>query len=528
MATNSQIFFPKIRQAIARYSLKNFNSIGDRQYYILLISIFILAIISQYSVFQHGFYSVSADESARALLSDNLNFRNALEPFVWPPFYKVFTGLMLKIYDDLFFTPRIIAFFSGLLILAELIFLSKILFGDRTINIITAVLGLYLHHRFIFSIAPVSEMYFNLFIFTGSICLICWLKESKNWQIVATSFSWFLASTTRYEGCYFSLVLLLYLTYKCLFKHEISLRLLAINAFWLCIFPVFWIVNSWIFYGNLENLSITKQQAIWAGLTYFQVFTNNVLTRLILEMLFTPLIFGCASLIYWVWKDKKIRVWTMIMVLALLGIALSTFMSKTAPTAAPWRVPGVWVLMSLPFLAFSLKIFADSLPQTISKPFLLATLFIIVLIFALQSFFITVKRSAMTPGELDAGMYLRSLNLKQTDQKVLIETESYSYLNALVTSNMPERFVLSTGDDPQRIALYVGRKEYIQKYQPQLYQQYLLSKYNFMGNLNRERLAREHIGYVMLESENYQTVANRNPNLKLMKSLDIWNIYKVQ
>ena len=158
------MFSLKNRQPFTIAAFDNFGLANNYRYYGILTLIFILAIISQYAVFNQGFYSVSFDESARALMSDELNLRNAIEPFVWPPVYKIFTGLVLKLYDDLFFIPRIIAFISGLLVLVELIILSDILFGDRLINIATTTLGLYLRHRFIFSIAPMSDIYFNLFI----------------------------------------------------------------------------------------------------------------------------------------------------------------------------------------------------------------------------------------------------------------------------------------------------------------------------------------------------------------------------
>lgn len=173
-----------------------------------------------------------------------------------------------------------------------------------------------------------------------------------------------------------------------------------------------------------------------------------------------------------------------------------------------------------------MRIAAKRVASTIAKPVFIATLSIAVLFFAAQSLAIATNNSAFTPEELNAVMYITTLDLQQTKQKVLIETESYSYLNILTASNIPEQFILSTGDDPQRIALYVGRKEYIKQNKPQLYQDYIVSKYDFAGNLNPEKLARENIDYVMLENKSHQAAVDNNPNLKPLKNFGNWKIYE--
>lgn len=56
-------------------------------------------------------------------MSADLTLARAVEPLIWPPFYKIFVGAALKIYDDLFLTPRILTQIAGLLNLGALVFL---------------------------------------------------------------------------------------------------------------------------------------------------------------------------------------------------------------------------------------------------------------------------------------------------------------------------------------------------------------------------------------------------------------------
>ena len=174
---------------------KNFPNltISLRTYYGLLGLAFLLAIISQYMLFAKGFYSLVYDESARSLMSDNLTLKTALEPFIWPPFYKIITGLFLKVYDDLLFAPRLMTMVFGLLTLGALILLSKTLFQNKIIDILTAFLSIYVPHRFLLSIAPMAEIYFYFFIILGSVFLIRWLREEKDWQVIGVSTCFFLA-----------------------------------------------------------------------------------------------------------------------------------------------------------------------------------------------------------------------------------------------------------------------------------------------------------------------------------------------
>ena len=73
-----------------------------------------LALVVQLGLYRLGFYRVTADESARSLLALRLSWHNVLDPWVWPPFYKIFVGLFLKVHSDVFIVPRILVGIAGL------------------------------------------------------------------------------------------------------------------------------------------------------------------------------------------------------------------------------------------------------------------------------------------------------------------------------------------------------------------------------------------------------------------------------
>src|SRR3954465_1720591 len=77
-------------------------------YRLTLAAVAAAALLLHAALVLAGFYRVEADESARSLMAWELSWRSALEPWVWPPFYKIVVGLFLKLQGDIFLGPRIL------------------------------------------------------------------------------------------------------------------------------------------------------------------------------------------------------------------------------------------------------------------------------------------------------------------------------------------------------------------------------------------------------------------------------------
>ena len=93
-----------------------------RRYTLAVALMLGVALVVQLGLYKLGFYRVTADESARSLLALRLYWHNALNPWVWPPFYKIFVVLFLKLHGDVVIVPRILV---GMACLAMLLILLQ-------------------------------------------------------------------------------------------------------------------------------------------------------------------------------------------------------------------------------------------------------------------------------------------------------------------------------------------------------------------------------------------------------------------
>ena len=219
-----------------------------------------MALVVQLGLYKLGFYRVTADESARSLLALRLSWHNALDPWVWPPFYKIFVGLFLKLHGDVFIVPRILVGIAGLALLLILLQLADTLFSDRKVSLIATLLAIPIPDRLIFSVTPMSDIFFYLLLVGASIFILRWLQTGGRWDLIIDCVCLMLASTDRYEACFFAVTLLCYLTGRWLRGHDIGIGLLASVSTILLAFPVFWVADCYWWYGSLHNLSATSWQ----------------------------------------------------------------------------------------------------------------------------------------------------------------------------------------------------------------------------------------------------------------------------
>ena len=102
------------------------------------------------------------------LLAHGLTWENLWAPSWWPPLTKLIMGLPLKLYDDLFVTPRIEVGIAGLLCLGALAFLGHRLFDNRLAAVIAAMLGVFLPQRWILSVVPLSDIFGYALLLTAA------------------------------------------------------------------------------------------------------------------------------------------------------------------------------------------------------------------------------------------------------------------------------------------------------------------------------------------------------------------------
>ena len=283
-----------------------------RAYLAALAGVLAAALGLQIGLHGIGFHRVGFDESARSLMALDLSWANALEPFVWPPFYKLFVGAVLKLWDDVFLVPRLLAGLAGLLAVLALVRLSDLLFGDRRVNLLTALLAVAFPHRLIFSIVPMSDIYGYLFLLLAAGCALAWLRRGSAAQLLLGCACLLGAQTARFEAGFFALALFALVLHRWLMRRELGFGAVAAATALLFAFPAFWIANSYLWYGSLENLGITsKQYAATFGANRVQaLYLSPIGRNLALDLLWNPLMLGgLAMLARAAARDAAARAW---------------------------------------------------------------------------------------------------------------------------------------------------------------------------------------------------------------------------
>jgi hypothetical protein len=360
-----------------------------------------LSLVVQLGLYSLGLYRVTADESARSLLALRLSWRNALEPWVWPPFYKVFVGLFLKVHRDVFVVPRVLVGIAGVMLLLTMFQLAAALFADRKVSLITMLLATPIPDRLIFSITPMSEIFFYLLLIGASIFILRWLQAGRRADLIIGCACLMLASTDRYEACFFAVTLLLYLTGRWLRGHSVGIGLLLGVYVILLSFPLFWIVDCYWWYGSFRNLAVTSWQFLATdGYDYYTAFIRSPSGSFIKNLLWIPMLpLGAAACCWLALKDRVICVWAATFFAPLPLITAVMIASMSIPSSVPWRTSGAWVFLLLPFTALALVRTGEVFRQGRSRTVVLTGLLLLALVpSAIRT--AQIARSGM----LDAGL----------------------------------------------------------------------------------------------------------------------------
>ena len=427
----------------------------------------VLALALQLGLHGIGFHRVAHDESARSLMALDLSWANALEPYIWPPFYKLFVGAALKLWPDLFLVPRLLAGLAGLLAILALVRLSDLLFQDRRVNLLTALLAAAFPHRLVFSVAPMSDIHGYVFLLLAAGCVLAWLRRGSVAQLLLGCACLFGAQTVRFEAGFFALALIPLLLHRWLLRRELGFGAAAAAAAALLFsFPAFWIANSYLWYGSLENLGITGQQyaAVFGTDRLRALYLSPAGRNLALDLLWNPLVLGgLAMLASAAARDAAVRAWAAAFGAPFVLITAAMVLTLSIPMAAPWRTTGTWALLLLPFEAFAIVRLASWLAARLGRgaargPAVAVLLAVALLPPAVRSAVyvregMTDIRTGQPREERAAGLHVaRELDRSGGGKAVLDSANNLDFLDVLAGSGEPKRFALSHGTDPQAVA----------------------------------------------------------------------------
>ncbi len=499
----------------------------------MLIFLFIVAALSQASMWKAGLYTVSADESARAIMAATITPATALDSFIWLPFYKIFVGIALKVYNDLFITPRAIAFFMGLATLASLGYLAKRLFNDQVLIIISLALGILVSHRVIFGAIPQSEMFYNFFIIMGFAFYAGWLDQFKTNDLLFGSAFFAIASLVRYEGWFISAFFGITLAFYYLFSNKIRFSQLLVNGIILSFFPLLILGFTWLKFNSIDSLFITSVQHEMFGAVLIDRILHSHGYRFMHDVFTSPILLALIPIVTLSFSNYKIRFWVIFFIGTLLVVTLVTILTGSVAYAAPWRLSGAWTLMLLPFLALFLKNLAFNLAASNKLGRLNILILPAMTIACMASFAIVTfdkimtHRNVPTKSEFAVGSQMRQI-LNEKNDNILLVAESYSFLNLIVLANYPERIILNTGSDPLNTGLYVGYDDYWKKKDPQIYENHLAPKYDLLGGGDMAKFVNERISHIVTPNPAHRLALEKSGNASLIGDYGSWFILAVK
>lgn len=415
----------------------------DNIYYLLgILIVSILLIISQVILFSKGFYSLSADDAGHTLEAFKWYAGDHSIFSIWLPFQKLLYGIIFSIYYDLFWVPRIISAFFGLLTLLSLIFMTYELFRNKIISILAGLLGAIFPSLVIFSILPMPEIYFFFFIISSIAFYLYWKRTKNSLSLFSSVIFLSICTTIRYEAWIFAFFIFLLIIIEIYAADEIlSVKYIKMIGIFLLIFafPIYWIYLSYHTTGEATSFlhSVSERYSKGGELTEIK---NNVLFTFFSMNIASLNIIGILTLLFYYKKKPGVKEYTHIFLLTILSIGLITFITKAMPTHHFWRLASIWSIMLIPFTAKWLYLFLSDEKLYLKYNFILFII-LIILSFNSQTSSYT-KSSALTKEDIGIGNYINNfLKFNNENSKIYIERNGWEFTSILITSQEPDRFL---------------------------------------------------------------------------------------
>jgi hypothetical protein len=493
-----------------------------------------LAAAVQVTLYLHGLYSVSDDESEKALLSYHLGLATVLKPFLWPPLPMVVTGLALKIHRNLITTPRLVSGITSLLALGATVLLARKLFDRRTVAVVAGVLAAFLPQRLILGVAPLADTYSYLLVVLAAAFLLDWLRTDRPRALMFASVALLLASSARFEDWLFNVVLAVYVGYRAVVRRDVGWTLAGASIALLAAFPLFWVGAIYVHDGSLAALSTTSKQFIAEhGHDVALALHVDVLYLFVHDCVYMPvLLAGVIALLIVVRRDRVRRTWAILVFGPLLLLGASMAVTLSAPLAAPFRVDGTWVLLLIPFAAWGVVQACRWVIRTRS-PLVAAVAVAAVVLLSLIPMAAQARAEERTGVDQSGALADTSLKtqlrlvLRSTNRSILLDSfDGLDYLNVLAVSNDPNRFVLDVDSDPTRASLYSSaRPYYVSHHDMPIVDKYLTDRFGLHSTLNRRALAQANVGYILVHNANLARRLATEPGVGREQRLGAWTLF---
>jgi hypothetical protein len=476
--------------------------VRNRSFLISGVVLMALAVCLHLFFFSRGFYSIGWDESGRTLDAYEWAAHGTIMSRAWLPFYRISIGLGLKVFPDLFLTPRIVTFLFGLASIPAAAWLAHELFQSRKTTLLTLALSTFFSQRLALSLAPLSDIMF-IFVSLVTIALFTrWLRTYDRSALWLSALFCALASTLRFEGWIFGgAIFLVAAGYYRFTPTRLRGKDLLFFGLILFSFPVLWTVSTFS--------TATAVLAVVADARQYslrEILRKNPLVEFVLTNGISLNLIGMVAVLRFILSDAgRPRAIVAASFAPLAAISLGLLLIRSAQTGTSWRMIAVWSMLLVPFTAWLLAGSSWPLARGRTGKVLASTATVVVLGAFLNDTFRIERNSAQWFPESDrrAGSYLSDLIAGNPDAKILIESSRYFFLNILVASQHPDAFVRNSVPN-QQSAPVLPRE----------------------GSI-RNALASQGIRFLVFRGDDYKSLLNQSPEVARLGDFGPWSIYKM-
>lgn len=316
-------------------------------------------------ILKTGFTVLSADEFSRTLKA----YFWAQKPrFIlegmWLPFGYYLEGIGLKLFNNLYWTPRIITAFFSFILISAVYLISQQLFKERKVALLAGIMTALDPIGTWIGASPISDTYCLAPLFLGILTYLIWREKTRLKFLFLSSLAFFLSSGFRYESWWFIFTFFLLIFKDLVFLKRGNKKLLFILLTILIsgLFILIWCVANLIKYHHPLWFAQARTTYTVAQGVKIQPFLKSLVyyPKLFLSQPYLTLVigFGFALVLIFLFEKENFRkrlsspnhhlAFLVIPFVFLIGYNIFSVPSL----AEPRRIIEYFVPLIIPYVAF--------------------------------------------------------------------------------------------------------------------------------------------------------------------------------
>jgi hypothetical protein len=513
---------------------------GGRTDWPMLWVLLALAAALHVGLLASGHARLSNDESVRVLMALELSAANALEPWIWPPLHRILLGLLLKLHGDVTWVPALFTVGLALWVMAALVALTRRITDDRRAWLVAGLLALVSPFRLLLGSVPMADILMLALVVTGAERVLAWLQGRGPGALLAGCALVGLGTAVRYEAWFVAMTLGLTLAWRWWRTGRPGFATLAGAGVLLSAFPVFWVVDSWVWYGSLTNLAITPEQ--FQAITGEDAVRISVLLNPLVQPLWQDLAYnpatplGAAMLVVLARRDIAFRGFAAAFMTAFPLMGLTMLATTAISLAAPWRLVATWSLLLLPFGALALVRLAKTFAAWFGRrPALLLPALLVPALLLPAWRDAKLLRSAAFNWETntwrhdaEAGRAAAALAAAAGGRVVVDSLGNLDFLEVMVGSGRPDLFVTSADAPASGVALHVPMARVLRERGDPRTETYLADRFGLLEGGAPGALAARGIRAALVRDPGARAALDESPLAERVAAWPDWTLYRLR